>query len=190
MRQPSGAKKTLKVTATAVTSATKDINKQALQIIRNWHRFFQMIWRSQIGVNLFSSIHSIQVKTCIQTYRLEDKVQATPEIMPCFKQLGRRDYDITVGISIACALAWHSLLSLSVELFPSRNPAEFCSVHLSAILRKGYLSESVPIHMSGIGGPGAPHSFIFSRRASLSRLDWGDGQNLPLIITVWGSVLC
>ena len=71
-----------------------------------------------------------------------------------------------------------------MELFPSQKSCllTFSGGGVSAILRKGYLSESVPIHMSGIGGPGAPHSFIFSRRASLSRLDWGNGQNLPLLI--------
>lgn len=116
--------------------------------------------------------------------------------MPCCKQLGRGDYD-------TISYYW----SLSVELFPSQKSCllTFSGGGVSAILRKGYLSESVPIHMSGIGGPGAPHSFIFSRRASLSRLDWGNGQNLPLLIagtfimfsfdmnhvifSVWGSVL-
>lgn len=36
--------------------------------------------------------------------------------------------------------------------------------------RKGYLSESIPINLYGIGRAGAPHVFEFSRRESFSNL--------------------
>lgn len=35
-------------------------------------------------------------------------------------------------------------------------------------LRKGFLSEGVPVAIRGITGPGAPHLFEFDRRESLS----------------------
>lgn len=38
--------------------------------------------------------------------------------------------------------------------------------------RKGYLAEGVPVMMTGIGGPGAPHQFTFERRETLGLWGW------------------
>ncbi len=37
--------------------------------------------------------------------------------------------------------------------------------------RKGYLAEGVPVMLTGIGGPGAPHQFTFERRETLGFWD-------------------
>ena len=47
-----------------------------------------------------------------------------------------------------------------------QRPAPTCNFPL----RKGFLSEGVPITIRGIAGPGAPHLFEFHRRESLSSL--------------------
>ena len=39
-----------------------------------------------------------------------------------------------------------------------------CTTPLSCA-RKGFHAGCVPIHLVGIGGPGAPHEFVFCRRA-------------------------
>ena len=42
----------------------------------------------------------------------------------------------------------------------------------SAVLsRKAFLAQAVPIHLKGIGGPGAPHEFLFQRRCNTGYLD-------------------
>lgn len=38
------------------------------------------------------------------------------------------------------------------------------------LLRNGYHSQAVPIHLTGIGGPGAPHHFEFVRRCDSGTL--------------------
>lgn len=52
---------------------------------------------------------------------------------------------------------------------------------ISAIFRKGFLVEAVPVMLTGIGGPGAPHHFEFQRRESLGVLAVG----LLLRFGVW-----
>ena len=37
-------------------------------------------------------------------------------------------------------------------------------------LRKGYLAESIPIFVSGLNGPAAPHTFEFLKREDLGNL--------------------
>lgn len=39
-----------------------------------------------------------------------------------------------------------------------------------AFLRKGFLAESIPVNLRGIGGPGAPHVFDFSLRNTLGAM--------------------
>ena len=39
---------------------------------------------------------------------------------------------------------------------------------MSPEFRRGFLAPGVPIFMSGIGGPRAPHQFDFDRRCNLS----------------------
>lgn len=34
----------------------------------------------------------------------------------------------------------------------------------AAELRKGFLAQAVPVMLQGVGGPGAPHHFEFTRR--------------------------
>ena len=42
----------------------------------------------------------------------------------------------------------------------------------SAVLsRKAFLAQAVPIHLKGIGGPGAPHECLFQRRCNTGYLD-------------------
>ncbi|CAK9045691.1 FO synthase subunit 1 [Durusdinium trenchii] len=81
--------------------------------------------------------------------------------------------------------------SLVVMMIDSCDQAKFCyprgmvyqskelaslirpRAHITAILvhgRKGFLSEAVPVALSGIAGPGAPHVFQFDRRESLGCL--------------------
>lgn len=38
-------------------------------------------------------------------------------------------------------------------------------------LRVGFYANSVPFHLHGVGGSGAPHEFLFSRRRDLGALD-------------------
>ena len=40
-------------------------------------------------------------------------------------------------------------------------------VGMSVFLRKSFLTTAVPVRLTGIGGPGAPHVFHLERRANL-----------------------
>lgn len=52
--------------------------------------------------------------------------------------------------------------------------SRFCAFLTCCHLRKDFLSGAVPVQVAGIGGPGAPHQFTFTRREDAGPLSaWG-----------------
>ena len=59
-----------------------------------------------------------------------------------------------------------SLIHVHKYVHTTEGLLTFMAAFMVTLPRKGFLAQAVPVHLRGIGGPGAPHEFLFQRRCN------------------------